>query len=109
MGNGVLIINRFRIAYLPWDDIFFIIKNDRRILVYTKDDEYWEYGNIERIIAVADDRFYQCHKSLMVNLAKLQSINADHAVLIDGRPIHMCRAYLQRTKKKFLKYRKENR
>jgi DNA-binding LytR/AlgR family response regulator len=81
------------------------MKDMRRILVFTKDSEYWEYGSMERVSALADERFYQCHKSLILNMDKLLSVAGDHVVMYDGHLIHMCRKYLQKTKKKWIDYR----
>lgn len=107
MENGILIKNRSRAAYVLFDDIYYVMKDLRKTLVYTKDDEFWEYGGIERICRSADPRFYRCHKSLMVNLDKLLSVEGDHAVMTDGRTLHMCRTYLLKMKKKWLSYRGE--
>jgi len=104
METGVLMKNRYRTAYLQWDDIFYIVRDLRRVLVYTADDEYWEYRTINSIVILLDERFYQCHKGLMVNLDKLRSVEDDHAVLVDGRSIHMCRSFLQKTKKELVRY-----
>jgi DNA-binding LytR/AlgR family response regulator len=104
MESGILIRNRSRATYVLWDDIYYIMKDLRKVLVFTKDREYWEYGSIEDIDVSCDGRFYQCHKSLIVNMDKLLSIASDHVVMLDGRSIHMCRKYLQMTKKKWVCY-----
>ncbi|MDR2609819.1 MAG: LytTR family transcriptional regulator [Clostridiales Family XIII bacterium] len=104
MGSGILIRSRSRSAYVLWDDIYYIMKDLRRVFIFTKDDEYWEYGSMEQIGVLDDERFYQCHKSLIVNLDKLLCVTKDHIVMIDGNTVHMCRKYLQKTKKKWIDY-----
>jgi DNA-binding LytR/AlgR family response regulator len=89
---------------LDIEEIFYVLKEKRKVVVYTKDRCYWEYGSMDDIIDQGDERLFRCHYSLAVNLAHIREIGACDVCLANGTQIAMCRAALTDTKKAWVDY-----
>lgn len=58
---------------IPYDNIYFIetITGSHRLLLHTETHSYKFYGNIKDVLLRLDERFCQCHKSIIVNGDKI--------------------------------------
>lgn len=74
-----------RIVHLPYEEIIYFETSStpHKVIVYTINRRVEFYGHVGRIMKELDDRFYQCHKSII--------INRDHIVMVDKgkREIHL--------------------
>jgi DNA-binding LytR/AlgR family response regulator len=92
---------------LDVDEIFYILHEKRKVIVYTADNSYWEYGSMGDIVEQGNESLYRCHHNLTVNLRQIKRVDVDGVHLVDGTPIPMCRSALQHTKKAWLRYVEE--
>ncbi|MDR1953047.1 MAG: LytTR family transcriptional regulator [Clostridiales Family XIII bacterium] len=104
MKSKIIVKNRFITACLDLNEILYVAKELRKVIVYTDEKQYWEYCVMERILDQADERIYRCHHSLAVNMDKIHEITGDGVILCDERELNMCRSALQGTKKAWGKY-----
>lgn len=68
-----------RVMHIPYEDIIFFetAQIPHKVILYTISRRIEFYGHIGQILAELDDRFYQCHKSYI--------INRDHITMVDKK------------------------
>jgi DNA-binding LytR/AlgR family response regulator len=103
--DGSLIVrNRFETAILKYDDVIYVRKELRKILVYAHDRCLWEYGKVDDIIIRMDDRMCRCHSYLAINKRNVTDLRLGQVVMKDGTILNLCRRYYFRTKKEITVY-----
>ncbi|MDR1496785.1 MAG: LytTR family transcriptional regulator [Clostridiales Family XIII bacterium] len=104
MLNGLRIHNRFQTALITYGDVSYVEQVNRKIIVHTVCDEYWEYCSMEDMLMRLDGRMHRCHHSLAVNMDIIRSVSAARVELADGRVLPMCHDAIRRTKKAWIKH-----
>ncbi|GAB7386696.1 LytTR family DNA-binding domain-containing protein [Bacillaceae bacterium] len=64
------------IYYIPFKEILFIEKVDRRSVIHTLGKKYETYETLETLNERLDNIFYQTHRSFIVNLEHISCITA---------------------------------
>jgi DNA-binding LytR/AlgR family response regulator len=75
--SSILIKDGESIRKILVDDIYFISKQKNKILIFLKNDIVESYGSLYNINAILTNRaeFIRTHKSFIVNMNKIYSIN----------------------------------
>lgn len=63
------------LEYIPYSDIYYITGNNRTCLVHTRTGQYVPYRSMTSMAeTLTDRRFYQCHRSHIINLDHVQAV-----------------------------------
>jgi DNA-binding LytR/AlgR family response regulator len=65
------VITRKEVSRVNIRDIFYIETELRVINIYTISRSYRFYGKLDEVVKYLNDNFYRCHKSCVINLAKV--------------------------------------
>jgi DNA-binding LytR/AlgR family response regulator len=60
---------------IPYEDIYFIERLNRKCVIHTRDQQYQTYDTLENIKKSLDSSFYQCHRSFIVHAKKIHRIS----------------------------------
>lgn len=97
--KGFIVKNRFRETYVEYDQVFYIMKDLRKVVVCTEKGDEWEYGKMENLLSRMDGRMVRCHYSLAVNADKIQVFFPGGLELQNGMVLNMGLKALRLTKK----------
>lgn len=61
--------------YIPFEDIYFIERMNRKCVIHTREQQYQTYDTLENIKKSLDSSFYQCHRSYIVHAKKIHRIS----------------------------------
>lgn len=85
--------------YLKPEEIYFIEAADKQIKIVTKDREIMgKMGIAQAEKLLPGELFFRCHRSFLVNLSHIRSIDGERILCSDGKE-----AYVSRLRKKELK------
>lgn len=90
------------------NDIFYIEKDLRKINVYTAERVYSFYGKMESILHLLGDNFYQCHKSCVINLDKVERMEEGIFYMERGVNLRIGANNYQGARRYYRKYLQEN-
>ncbi|MTI71407.1 MAG: response regulator transcription factor [Firmicutes bacterium] len=62
------------IYFIAYEDIIFIEKNDKKILVHEKSNQYETRGTLKQLEKELDENFIRVHKSFIVNKNRIKNI-----------------------------------
>jgi DNA-binding LytR/AlgR family response regulator len=100
LKNGMVCFNRH--------DILFFVSNYRKITVHADSGLTEFYSTISDIKEIIGERFIQCHKSFLVNLDRVSTMERDKFILDSGERIPISRSMSEAVREAFFKYlRKE--
>lgn len=93
IGTNLITVYRNGIQYeLIEKDVLFIEAGGSETLVYTSYYEYRSEKSLASWISVLDNRlFFQCHKSFIVNMGKIDKIEKNNVILINGDKVAVSR------------------
>ena len=80
---------------LPYKDIFYLEAREKKIFLRTLNSEYGFYSTIEQLEEVLPDTFIRCHRSYIVNTAKIEKImlSQNQISLAHGFTVPLSRSY----------------
>lgn len=90
-------------VFVPLSDISFIEILRKIVVLHTEETEFHAYATLRSVSRQLDESFFQVHKSFIVNMNKIYSLNATDVILKNGRHIP-----LSRRNKAVLKERYQN-
>lgn len=76
-----------RIKEVPYDDILFFeaASGSRKIVLHTKNTVMEFNGKIKEIESAMDERFYRCHRGVIVNKNNIEEVNEEeHLIYLYG-------------------------
>lgn len=98
--------DRSILIQLKFNDILYITKDGNNALIHTKNETYYERASLSNIINKLTCTFIQCHKSIIVNLAHVNSLAGYEIILTDGTRLAVGRNYLTNIRNALLDYSK---
>lgn len=84
--------------------ISFIESDLRKIRIYVGTEVVEVYGKLSRIIHKLPKRFVQCHKSFVVNMGFVETLNREHLVLTTGECVPVSQKRRKTTREAFHEY-----
>ena len=97
-------------SIIPFENIIYCEIINRKIYLHLKDssviDYYDKIGNLEKKL---DNRFFQCHRSYLINLQYLRSYQGGAAFLTNGETIPVSRLRSNELSSAVLQYMKQRR
>lgn len=89
------------------DEIVYIMKKNRKIMIVTDSEIYEYYGQLEQVSRVLDRRFYACLRGCIINLDKVLRMEEQHIYMSNGAPVSMGRDNFVRAKQYYTAYLKK--
>lgn len=80
-------------TYVPLADISFIEIFRKIVILHTEEMEFHTYSTLNSISLQLDDSFFRVHRSFIVNMNKIDSLNTVEVILKNGRHIPLSRKY----------------
>ena len=86
---------------LPLSDISFIEIFRKIVILHTEETEFHTYSTLSAISQELDESFFQVHKSFIVNMDKIDFLEATDVILKNGRHIPLSRRNKVALKKQY--------
>jgi two-component system, LytTR family, response regulator AgrA len=98
-GNIIPISIGNRVVYFNIDEILFFetTNKDHRIRIHTCDEQLEFYGTLKDIEKSVSENYYKPHRSYLVNIKKIKSIDKDKLIIhmINGEVCYIASRYLR--------------
>lgn len=104
----VPVITRREAAKVRIRDILYIESELRVIVIYTAGRAYRFYGKLDDILKYLDSRFYRCHKSCIINLEKILSMENGIIYFPEGITLRVGQNNYRLTRNEYVKYLRQN-
>ena len=101
--EGLAIQSGAELRFLPFSSLCFLESAGRKIRFCCGGHAYESYARLKDIVGNLDDRFYQCHKSFVVNLDWVASCDGRNYALTTGERIPISSPYRAEAKRVFLR------
>ncbi|MGN1343462.1 MAG: LytR/AlgR family response regulator transcription factor [Traorella sp.] len=85
-------------------DIIYIESDDHKVTIYTEEKSYTLYQKLSELIKELPSQFEQCHKSFLVNMKWIHSIEYKTVNLRNGKQIPISRTYREKFQNNFFKF-----
>lgn len=86
------------------NDINYIKSEGRKILISATCEDIHFYGNLTNVVPILDDRFYQCHGRLFINLSRIDRFETKAVCFFDGSFISIGVNNLRKAKNVYREY-----
>ena len=93
--KSYIIENKEGKTILPYHEIFYLEAREKKIFLRTLNSEYGFYSTIEQLEEELPEEFVRCHRSFIVNTAKIQKIMLSQNLieLVHGFFVPLSRSY----------------
>lgn len=92
---------------LPIQDIYYMESEKRRIHIYGETGHQECYGKLGDFMERLTEQFVRCHQSYIVNMDKIQKMEMEEILLINGEKIPVSRAKYSEVRERFIQYLKD--
>ncbi len=99
MGEELMLSMRQTVERIDCNEIYFMESRGHNVYIYTKSGEIRLYHKLVDIAPRLPEYFYQCHKSYIVNLQKVDRFERTQIRLTDGRIVPISRIHQSEIKK----------
>ena len=91
--------------YVPLQQICYVEAREKKVYIRTKKEEFGFYDTIESMEKQLPGSFCRCHRSYIVNMAKVRKVKASQNLieLLDGLEVPLSRSY-KKTIKEYYNY-----
>ena len=79
--------------YIRQNDIQYIERENRRLIVHTKDRDYKCYESLTKLLAKLGRAFLRCHGGYVVNYNYIEVVMRDMVRLVEGQELPIGRTY----------------
>ena len=104
MRNCLPIIKSDIVANVPYENIIYILQSLEETTVVTTGRLLVFTGRLKDIAPVLDDRFYQCHRSYIINLDHVDALKDRRLYMSNGDSIYLCKSLYLRARKTYIDY-----
>lgn len=93
--KSYIIENKDGKTILPYQEIFYLEAREKKIFLRTLNCEYGFYSTIEQLEEELPEEFVRCHRSFIVNTAKIEKImlSQNQLILTQGFSVPLSRSY----------------
>ena len=102
--EGIMIRSRSELLFLPFSELRFLESAGRKMRFFCGNQIYESYARLKNVVQTLDSRFYQCHKSFVVNLDWVDSCNGKDYALTTGERVPISSRYRAAAKSAFLRH-----
>lgn len=102
------VITRKETTRVYLKDILYIETQLRVIIIYTESRTYRKYGKLDDVMSSLNGHFYRCHKSCILNLEKVISMEDGIFYFNGGLSLRIGKNKYQYTRKYYRKYLEQN-
>ena len=102
------VITRKETTRVYLKDILYIETELRVINIYTENRIYRKYGKLNDLMNSLNSHFYRCHKSCIVNLEKIMSMEDGVFYFYGGKTLRIGKNKYQYTRSYYKKYLEQN-
>lgn len=99
-----LLIKGKNLKRVFFDDICYAESEARKIRLHCKDEIIEYYEKMDDLENMLKKHFIRCHKSFMVNISQIKSMNGKEIALLNGEKIPISRKKAAETKQTVLEY-----
>ena len=89
---------------LPVDEIVYFESSYRKLTIHTSGETIQAYSTISQAAQKTGSRFLQCHKSFLVNMDRVKTMERSHFIMDDSSYVPISRGMLQKTRERFFEY-----
>ena len=82
-----------RTLYIRQNDIQYIERENRRLIVHTKDRDYKCYESLTKLLSKLGRAFLRCHGGYVVNYNYIEVVMRDMVRLVEGQELPIGRTY----------------
>ena len=99
--EGITVKEREGVYFLPFSTIRYLESEGRKLRVVCDDRTYTCYASLRDIQGRLDGRFYQCHKSFVVNADRLAACERDQFRLRTGETVPISARHRAEARQRF--------
>lgn len=107
MEKYIPLVTKHCVRKILLDEIVYIMKKTRKIMIVTDTEIYEYYGKLEQVSQVLDRRFFACLNSCIINLDKVMRMENQIIYMTNGEPVPMGRDRFIRAKQYYTAYLKK--
>ena len=107
MDNYVPLVTKNCVRKILLDEIVYVMKKKRKIIIVTDDEIYEYYGKMDEISHILDRRFFACRQGCIINLDKVLRVENQLIYVANGEPVPVGRDNFIRTKQYYAAYLKK--
>ena len=96
-----------KVLSLPARDILYFESEGRKIRIRTDQEEYEVYSTIEKMCEQAGPEFVHCHKSFLINMNRVKSMERNGFAMDNGRLIPISRSMGENARDSFFHFLSE--
>ena len=85
-------------------DIFYFEASSRKICIVTKHGSHSYYGKMKELVLGLNDNFFHCHRSYVINLEHVRSLNEKDVIMDNGDSVPVSRDKRRELADALLKY-----
>lgn len=104
LHKTLLVRIRTSLHIVPLEEILYMEKFLRQIVVYTEKGAYTYYARFEDVIPSLDIRFFRCHRSYIVNLERITYLGDMNVKMDDESELMLSNNTIIRIRRQFEKY-----
>ena len=106
IGTNRLTVYRDGMQYeIVEKDVLFFEADGSTTLIYTINNEYRSEKSLTAWMSILDDRlFYQCHKSYIVNMGKIDKIEKNTIIMGNGDKVAVSRRQYKLLLREFMEF-----
>ena len=93
-----------RVLRLMPDSIRYIESDRRKVRIYTDAETVEAYSSLSSLLTLSQADFVHCHKSFLVNMARIAQLENDHFLLSSGERVPISSKRHKQTRESFLRY-----
>lgn len=104
--NYLAVKNNREVSKVPFDEIMYILRDGRRLIVVTPEREYIYYEKIQKAREEADLSFYRVTDGCLVNLLYVKSVDTKRrrVAFLNGDELSIGRDNIAKLKRAFYAY-----
>ncbi|HIQ74226.1 MAG TPA: response regulator transcription factor [Candidatus Cottocaccamicrobium excrementipullorum] len=90
-----------------YEDIIYLESMGHTIVIHTEGRDYQSYDRLERVLAALPEHFLHCHKSYVVNMNYIRTMDKKKLILVNGKEIPISRARVNESRQRYKLYTEE--
>ena len=107
MEPYIPVITKNRVVKIYLQDIVYIMKKQRKIVIVAEKEQFAYYGRMEIIKCHVDQRFFFCLQNFVINLDKVDRMEDQTIYFVNGETFWLGRDNYVRAKQYYTAYLKK--